>query len=178
MKDTAITNETAEKKRKRRITAFKRELGQINFGSEVIVSDPCYEPGIWCSQRLQVKPGVWSASVLLRRYDPQYGPIVLSQSVRYQGYEDAVANEYIGKAMVDSGQLGMFDAEYYENSYGSEESTGLEWYLRVSKITLSKTAGTTDNAGVVSGSGAGDGAYGVYVGRNDDGEIIAIDVLF
>lgn len=168
----------------------------------VYISDPCYEKGTWCQGLIDgVKNGTWNAFIDIRD-EGRPGLIrVVHNSVENQNdLEWASLPADIG---VDSGQAGIFDAEHYRSDasipsdfkalrrgglhrYGDEE--GELFYAACCDRTLGPTGegmrtnsyhgGGTIPYGAVSSSGYGDGGYTAEVAKNDDGEIIAIQIEF
>lgn len=175
---------------------FKIESGRV------YISDPCYEKGTWCQGLIDgVKNGTWNAFID-NRDEGRPGLIrVVHNSVQNQNdLEWASIAADIG---VDSGQAGIFDAQHYRSDasipadfqslrkgglkrYGDEE--GELFYAACCDRTLGPTGegmrvagyygGGTIPFGAVASSGYGDGSYVAEVAKNEDGEIIAIQIEF
>lgn len=96
---------------------------------------------------------------------------------------------------VDSGQAGIFDINSYRkkglkmdvpnvfmkgvNMELLEETIGDDdWYLNMTKMTLSVKGWGAYKNGVVSRSGYGDGGYELYVIKNQDGQIVGMKIDF
>lgn len=151
----------------------------IVLGKKVIVSDPCYEVGIWCQKELSnVLPGAWQVDI--RKAKVRNYSLVAELIARHEGYPECEISEFeTGRIAVDSGQCGFFDADYYkrhqpDNDYDNPDS----WYRRICDLTLGSDWGTINDKGVVSASGHGDGLYDLYISKNSDGEIVGMRVEF
>lgn len=174
----------------------KMDLGQFECTSGVfIVSDPCYELGLWCMGELKdVKTGKWNAFIKKRK--ERHGTscselIVLHDSL---SEEELAYLEHKQKWRhakfsigVDSGQAGIFDKSAYRNDafvkkepdfnpMGKNDSGG-RWYAACCDITLSANQAGVLQGGAVSTSGYGDGFYDCYVAKKDK-EIIGVKIVF
>ena len=162
-------------------------VGNIELKKHVYVTDPCYDTMMtWCQKLLDnVAPGTYRCfvvvsdegncghrvaelHVILNKVFDKYGE--LSEIP----YDPEPLNCYID---IDSGQCGIFDANYYEehqpdDDYGNKNS----WYRRVCDLT--NNAGIIDGLGVVCASGYGDGSYDLWVAKDDDGNVVAMKVVF
>ena len=80
-------------------------------------------------------------------------------------------------AGVDSGQAGIFDIQKYRipdaDATSDSSDTDSDWYLACCNITESGEAGVLDG-GVVSRTGIGDGAYGVYKAVNEQDQVVGV----
>lgn len=145
------------------------KLGVILINGSLTITDPCYEPHIWCAAVMNVMPGQWVCQA-----EKVYDKYVKTLRICKPGYESVIPDEHYCSVSVDSGQCGFFDTAYYEKKQPDEK-----WYKEVCEITLNKYCGlTSDSYGVVSSSAYGDGAYRVYVGREAHGDIVAIEIRF
>ncbi len=158
-------------------------IGEIRVDSGLIViADPCYHFGIWCSGWLKVLSGTYQCCI--ERVRSRVSKI----SIYHKDYPNVRINEETDFEIgVDSGQAGFFEANYHHqytfvpNLFGTETQEQKEWYNRICAITLNDeigNAGIIDNLGFVSESGKGDGGYVCNIGRNEDGVIVAADVVF
>lgn len=161
----------------------------INLSNEVVVSDPCYSRPTWCQTILQdVLPGRFIAQV---NEDPDSGRCAEVLVIHEDYYQKRLDYSYHGGCGVDSGQLGIFDASSYrDDAYAAGITTpkvefmipndqeGDAWYEKMCKLTLSNDGFGAYDAGIVSSSGFGDGMYPLDVARNDQGQIVAMQVVF
>ena len=151
-------------------------MNKIFLKDKVQVSDPCYGYGIWCAVTLDnVLSGKWCVDV-----EEYRGRNVILEA-RHCYYPNRPILEYKGDCGVDSGQLGIFNADYYESNCGDNNYDDVEsWYRRMCELTLNEPKwGIADGGdGVVSESGYGDGCYPLYVSYNDGGKIVGIRVEF
>jgi len=160
----------------------------IKSGS-MILSDPCYERGIWCQGFVpKVKNGRWVAEVefignrvsrLMAKHENAY-------DVRYSNDVEHNGQELDFNGGVDSGQFGYFDSDEYENNESVKDiETNLEGFDDCSKFyqvccdkTLSKDSWGVLPGGVVSSTGYGDGSYITYGQKNGDNEYVAFTTIF
>lgn len=165
-------------KGKRAQTQLSMEkLGVILINGSVTISDPCYEPHIWCAAVMNVMPGQWVCQ------GEKLSGYVKTLRICKPGYEGVTPDEGYCSVAVDSGQCGFFDTAYYEEKHPmiSVEQSEVEdeWYDKICEITNNRDYGLApDSFGVVASSGFGDGVYPVYVGRDAHGDIVVIEIRF
>lgn len=165
------------------------EIGSFNLGRSVYVTDPAYQPDVWCCNKVEgFVPGRYNAYVLK---GPEEGRIA-EFSIYHSDYDrDKRKRKMVWEETpldigVDSAQAGFFSKTYYEVSKEKEKSyTGRgfgmpgEVYDSCCRITLDKKAGILDNElGAVSCTGYGDGVYDLYVVRDGSEQIIAAKIVF
>lgn len=152
----------------------------INLNSRVVVTDPCFEYGIWCQKELHdVLPGDWN--VVVRKSDQgAWGTRIASITIRHEDYPKGRIDSLAAVIGVDSGQAGIFNADYFERNQPDNDFDNVQsWYRRVCELTINEPCwGTIDGLGAVAASGFGDGSYGVFVGRNSEGKIVGIRIQF
>ena len=143
-------------------------------GNSLVVSDPCYEYGLWCCNTLtNVLSGNYTASVIYSDDNR-----VATLQIIHNNYSNSRINYsrqelYSSDIGVDSGQAGFFDEEYYKENQGGEFDDKDSFYGKCCDLTLSEIqGGVIDNKGTVSSSGYGDGCYPLYVIRNEDGKVV------
>ena len=171
----------------------------ITLGSEVFVTDPCYEVGTWCQAKLtNVLPGNYYA--FMTGTFEMYGTRNTGVAVIHEDYINKQPKRWYkhGNIGVDSGQAGIFSAESYKNdsiiesisapvldSKGREfnlprmtKQPGDDWYERMCRLTLNtqESWGAYDQ-GIVSSSGMGDGMYGFSIQKSKN-KIVAIAIDF
>lgn len=157
--------------------------GQIELGSSVMVSDPCYEMGVWCQGIIEnVRPGTYDC--LISEGKTMWGSrncalAVIHADENYDDLADDLINmeEQDFEVGVDSGTAGIFDLAYYKNSH-FENSIDEDWYDSNVCEYIDDMQNICDGKGIWSLSGYGDGSYPCYVKRNADGQIIAIVLVF
>ena len=152
----------------------------ITLTEKVIISDPCYKVGFRGQTALDnILAGVWKVNVDDINNDP-WGGRIRSLTVTHKEYPRTGIKELLSYITADSGQCGIFNADYYasrqpDDNYDNPQS----WYRRICDITLNSPRwGTIDDAGAVTQSGFGDGMYPVYVARNEEGSIVGIRIKF
>ncbi|MBO4719004.1 MAG: DUF4241 domain-containing protein [Prevotella sp.] len=136
-------------------------LGLIELTTgRVTISDPCYEPGIWCAKSISVMPGSYLC------FAEERNGRIESIQIRHAGHTEIEPATSIGAVAVDSGQCGFFDEAFYNKNQGGEFDNLNSFYGKACHITLSdEQAGIIDGKGFVSSSGWGDGMYQVFVGE-------------
>lgn len=98
--------------------------GDITLSEHVIVTDPCYDPGIWCSGELHdVRPGKWHTKVIAR-YSAWDDYRVNDLIAWHESVEEPAFDQYENSGIdvgVDSGTAGIFDYDHYVKKYKDEE---------------------------------------------------------
>lgn len=166
------------------------DFGTFNVTSgELVLSDPCYDVGVWCMKKVDgVKNGVWKFYGI----QSDEGVFGLRISAIYAVHEEAetvsLVLEHIDNLGVDSGQFGIFDADFYrndsqfpdgfvpKNDFASGENGG-KFYGACCDLTLSDQKGGVLSGGGVASSGYGDGCYDGCV-YSLEGEIVGVCVRF
>lgn len=112
----------------------KYNLGIIELSDSVVVSDPCYHLGIWCSAILEkiVKPGKYHG--FMNKADTSWGRRVTDLWVVHEDYLDIYPNDLDEKTDigVDSGGAGIFDFDYYNKYHPvlDDDGPSSQWYDR------------------------------------------------
>lgn len=155
----------------------------LELSKKVVVADPCYTLNTWCLGVVEnVKEGKYEEVVSYAD-----GRVAEIEVVHYDYMKDFLENRLLSYELhstnigVDSGQCGIYDYvffEQYDNNKGEYDELET-FYGKACNITLSEQqAGVHDNKGFVSNSGYGDGCYNCYIAENNQGEVIAIKVVF
>ncbi|UNK19453.1 DUF4241 domain-containing protein [Paenibacillus sp. N3/727] len=160
---------------------------EVNSG-QLVVADPCYEldkntiimgvlepamNGTWVGEVEKVEVRDWGeANAKLTAYH---------NSVSEQGeYLEWIKCPFV--AGVDSGQAGIFDIRQYRipdaDAGQGDVDTENEWYLTCCDITESGEESGVLDGGVVSRTGVGDGAYGVYKAVNEQDQVVGVKIVF
>lgn len=156
------------------------EVGTIKLSRKVYVTDPCYKIDTWCQKLLDnVSPGKYKCFISVINpctWENRVSELHVVQETVFSKYKELEEIPYMSEPIcyeigVDSGQCGIFDAEYYERSQPNNK----DWYKRICDLTCN--AGTIDDLGVATCSGFGDGAYPLYVAE-ENGEVVAMMVKF
>lgn len=165
---------------------------KIKLGSEVVVSDPCYQIPTWCQAQVDgVLPGTYSTSTKRTSTDGWGNRISYLVCIHddYCGQAgDLKWKRYNAEIGVDSGQAGIFSKDSYRNDsivdsiglgdgdvsffgqlpwseMGHNKETGEQWYQAMCSRTLGTNQWGTYDEGVVTSSGLGDGSYDLYVAK-------------
>lgn len=180
-------NETITKEELRvyRLGNFEVESGKL------IISDPGYEKGAWCSASVNASNGEWTAwSVhFAEQYEDNryFLPIGLVATSSKRSLSRINFNQLLDADIgVDSGQAGIYDSDHFKDDSDVPEDFELpyEW-MKHNWYALNSTKALADpvNAdvipyGAVSKSGHGDGLYYVAAKLNSKGEAVAVGIVF
>ncbi len=150
-------------------------LGTLDFGNKVVVSDPCYDPGVLYAVKVNnMKPGRYYATARIADCD-DWGERVASLQISHEDYPNPCFGFPLRQvAGVDSGQCGFWDVDKYADAYKIKRD---EFYDAACNATLEKFGGIIDDIGVVSASGYGDGCYAIYGAYVDD-ECVALEIRY
>jgi hypothetical protein len=168
-------------------------MKQIQLGSEVMVSDPCYTIGTWCQHKLtDVLPGEYHTTAFKSDNTDGWGTRCAALVAVHKDYlEDTLSWRTVTSADigVDSGQCGIFSydtyrkdehfmnevSEFNKTYSGWKDDGGEQWYGHMCDKTLSEDQWGTYSHGVVSSSGFGDGSYRLLVAKHN-GKIVGIGI--
>lgn len=143
------------------------KLGNFQVSSGLLyVQDPCYERG--SDATFKSKSGLWNAFI---EYcdDLSWGRRVKSLVAKLWD-EDAGCGWTPAERFlpVDSGQMGVFDADTFSE----------DCYDEYCSHTLSEIRAGVGKTYAVSSSGYGDGSYQLFFKKNDNDEVVAVKVEF
>lgn len=165
-------------------------MKEIKLSNKVIITDPCYGLKAYPNPSTNivldnVKAGTYQTNI---HYSDEgsWGNRVAALEIIHADcnpFNDSieVVNldlvDCIGSVCVDSGQMGIYDYDYYK-SVSNDDGVDDNWYDEICKLTLSQEmSGTKDDSCVVSRTGYGDGDYDVYIGTVN-GEVAYIGIIF
>lgn len=153
--------------------------------NKITFSDPCYDLDTWCMIKDIPFPNGKYETVVKTKSNDNLEIKIYNEKLTQYDRDQIIWKGIEGIVGVDSGQAGIFDANYYTqnhsckpNKYG--KCINEEWYRRICDITLDHEngcAGEIDNLGAVSSSGWGDGSYPAYLGELY-GEVVAAKIVF
>ena len=151
--------------------------GIIHLNDKVVVSDPCYELGVWCQIVLDdVLEGNYYCSLEVADMG-RLGKRVASMEVVHADYFYDERLYYPEDTLigVDAGMAGIYDYIGYKATHTDELDK--KWYDYV--IAATAIYGDTINGnGFVTNSGFGDGSYTCWVARNENDKVVAIEIEF
>lgn len=149
-------------------------LNKLQLNDRIRVTDPGNCNGEYAGT-LNVKKGLYSVFALLQQSKDTAHNRIVQLSIRHSEHRDAFPdNPETFIVGVDSGQAGFFDEEYFRKNCESEN-----WYSRICRMTESDNrCGCLNNLCAVSESGYGDGGYTCYTARDNDGMVVAADLVF
>lgn len=163
-------------------------MGTLVLGKDVIISDPCYEPGTWCMAEVnEMLPGEYICRMQMSD-EGDWGHRVSAIKIVHRGCSSrkaAFAPYYLSNIGVDSGQCGFFDKEYFlavnrgRTSGNRDDKEWEKWYENICSTTFSEkdhrgTSGIVDGKCFVSSSGYGDWNYSCKVKKDEDGNIFEL----
>ena len=92
-------------------------IGDFETKGNLLVTDPCYDIGTWCSGKIKVKPGKYKAYI--RKYSAENR--VSSIHILHEDYspEKLSFKKVKFEVGVDSGQAGYFKEEIYQKELSS-----------------------------------------------------------
>ncbi len=153
----------------------------IEIGEEVVVSDPCYSPDTWCQGVVKnMLPGFYHCGGEIVETNG-WGRRVSKIRILHETASEipVYLEEESFEVGVDSGQAGIYDAEYYYDQY-RDKSQREDWYNRVCDATWDENSGfawdAIDGKCIVSASGYGDGSYVCRTGKNAAGQVIYVEI--
>jgi hypothetical protein len=153
---------------------------EITSGS-IIISDPCYQRGIWCSAGINnAKKGTWTAKAKTGEV-PGWGNRCWELIATHKKFQDissdSITEEVEAEIGVDSGQCGIFDSQDFPEEKGSYKDPD-SWYKRVCKKTDAIEGGVI-KGGYVTRSGFGDGGYSCFISKDSNhNQVIAVKIVF
>lgn len=158
-----------------------KNVGTITLSDKVRVTDPYYDIDTWCAGTLEnVLQGEFECSYAIDKValdgdeNNQYDSVT-SIEVHHKDYPNVEAIEYMKDIWVgvDSGQAGIFDFSMFENVCSDDDKKN-DFVHDIDD--LPSEGNTIYDQGLVSIAGDGDGDYACFVGRNDEGQIVAIKI--
>lgn len=151
---------------------------------KLILSDPCYEKGIWCAKEIDnVLPGKWNAYVK-PSVDGRNAELIACHENFVPDDDDSTSEYY--RLAVDSGQMSIVDSPHYEDDdqfpgEWGEPNIGFDasrFYGFCCEATLSRSSVGLIPYGCVASSGYGDGSYNAYVYRTRSGYVYMVRIVF
>lgn len=174
-------------------------IGVLNVNDKLLLTDPCYELGTWCTGEAVLPYGSYNCYCSYK--DKRVANIYLVNA-DIKDLNEVYKHELISDNLgVDSGQLGIFNTirynkqvskEEFEKSlegefpyedwkrpYNEDDTDHDSFYRCCGNYTLSKqNCGVIKGVGFVSSSGYGDGVYEAYYLVDNKGEKVGLQVEF
>lgn len=152
-------------------------VGAKHFGPNIDITDPCYDRDVWCRMnKVKIKEGEYHCAIW-PTYE-WYTDILTGKRRRYStvarigiylgevpAQTDLVEIGFVG---VDAGLAGFFnDKPDYDDSAWTDVCNSISGkdYL-------------VSEDGFFSRSGYGDGEYPVYAEKDENGEIVSLEIAF
>lgn len=151
--------------------SIRKKIGIIELGDTAYLSDPCYSTNCVHNCTIKTIPGKWY--VFIRKSQSALGENRVSNliAIHLDYYKEFKRNPMNDKenlyCCVDSGTCGIFDKNYFEK-YHNEDGVDDKWYDDNIISNVYKDSFITDNLGVISSSGFGDGIYNVFAEYKND----------
>lgn len=156
---------------------MRKKVGIIHLGDKAYLSDPCYGHTCWCNTFIDTIEGQYR--VYITRSKDEFGMVTNLVAIHEDYYKrnfklpkNDCENIWCG---VDSGTCGIFDYEYFRSTRGDNDVDD-DWYQE--NVIGMGLYNITDDKGVISCSGFGDGTYPVFAEYNKDKQAYAIRICF
>jgi len=163
----------------KQITTSKIFLGTFEVkDTELLISDPCYQRGIWCSGKVEnVLPGTWNAFVVsgeTNGWGKRVWELIALKSDNFIPTFKENSGIHVG---VDSSMAGIYSDSFF---FGGDQDTeqGKTWYEQCYKALRNPSNGGVIPGGCVSSTGFGDGGYECFIDRNGDKKVVGIKIVF
>lgn len=148
-------------------------LGSINFGKNIIIADPLYNPN---DNNLTVKidnlvPGIYNA--FIKEIDT--GTIGIREAaltIIHKDYPYEQPDELLKKIPIDTATVGIYDRDF---RMGVKQKNS-EWYPFISECAYRQKL--PNDKAIACQTGFGDGEYPVFVKHDKMGQIYAIAIRF
>lgn len=153
----------------------------LKLGNKVTVSDPCYKPGTWCQGTIDnVLEGNWIAEIKYGETN-MFGSsttVPFALIVHHESFPNVEPTEVCDfEVGVDSGMVGIFNADHYHNTINYDKESHDVWYNEICDIFRRRSPVHCRNY-IISFTAYGDGTYDCYVGKNEEGKIVSIMIDF
>ena len=161
-----------------------KTAGTITLGTDIVISDPGYEPGPLGPRVVEkMLPGEYVCKLQTLEKNGS-AAIVSAIRISHKGHltKKAAEVEWFNSISVDTAQCGFFDREYFNaRAFHSSKEWG-KWYRTVLDTTLCRVnpfaGGTIDGKCFVSSSGYGDGAYKCRAKKDEEGNIFDLCLVY
>lgn len=142
------------------------EIGTFDLGTEVDITDPCYDKGVWCRMTTECQPGTYTGYAYISD-EGEWGERVAEISIFKDDIKCETEDmELIGNIGVDAGLAGFFNNKpNYPDDKWMEFLVNAGVFKSYDEYDYDKNYYCVDY-GVFSSSGYGDGGYDVYA--NED----------
>jgi hypothetical protein len=151
----------------------------------LLVTDPCYKKGTWCTGELQARPGEWATMVIKRPFGSGHRNAVLLIAHTSVDIRNVVLGELTDSGVVagvDSAQAGFFEKDRYPKDKAQLEYEDGTWYRAVANQALNDERANASVApgrfGAVSQTFWGDGSYPCLVRKDTEGQVIVAALIF
>lgn len=155
--------------------------GKICLGDKLYLTDPCYAISVECQQLLEnVNSGIWSVAYNCNEYEDNRKEVILSLNHEdynniFEDYEEKITSKELG---VDSGTIGVFDREYYEE-YHFDNGIDNNWYEKNIcdfEHNIQEGLNLTENKGVWIYTSCGDGSFVANLYLKND-KVCGIEII-
>lgn len=159
---------------------IRKHYGTIELGTSVILSDPCYEPDIWCSAQVNnMLPGIYDCYADFTEIE-HWGTrvarlVIIIDNPPHEAPQKI--KEVNACLAVDAGVFGIYDEKYFRKKKSENPDA---WYQQNVISWIAKEEGfiCEDAKGFITSSGLGDGCYNAYCYLDDHGKVYKIEVVF
>lgn len=137
------------------VRVMMKYVGELELGTKVDITDPCYDKGTWCRMTIDCEPGLYKGYVEITN-EGNFGKEVASVSIFKGDTKCGIEEmERIGDIGVDAGLAGFFNDK--------PDFSDAEWDELCNKISEGDAWNLYN--GIFSLSGYGDGCYNVYANK-------------
>ena len=175
-------------------TVIKKIRGELTFtATELDVTDPCYETGVWCRIKVPIVPGVYNYEAQIAYTDWGCRVKALRIMQKNAGFSRLTYGKYIdGEVGVDAGLAGFFENKPdYDKTRDSDDREWSKICHHIDEAGLAKDVGPgvtdvveahKDNPfgceGICTSSGYGDGGYYVRQLLNKEKQVCGYELRF
>ena len=149
-------------------------VGVKKFGGTIDITDPCYNKDVWCRiNDVKIKPGKYHCVAWMGE-DDDWGQRCFIAAIYHTDVKGSLNQffkkntECLGDIGVDAGMAGFFENK---PDYNDEEWANFCNCIRDGHAWCVEE-------GFFTSSGIGDGCYEVYAEKDENGDIIALEIRF
>ena len=156
-------------------------VGEITIKEKIVLSDPCYEHGIWCSEEIDnMLPGTYDC--FIKEYteikngkveDYRVTDLIITHS-KLKKNTNRISKCVTDKIGVDSGTCGIYAEEYYKKYHTPRVNDA--WYDKYVCYELEHVL-ILVGKGIISSAGYGDGSYGAYI-KKEGGKTVGVRINY
>jgi hypothetical protein len=158
-------------------------LCNIALGERAVASDPSYGMDVWCGEYdIPVKAGQYTVRQVRGQYKG-WGERT-ARIIAQRNDETVTEWTFLNGLGVDSARMAIWNAETYEGEENERDTFEPgQWERMLDTMTREEISANWPNHRISANgcwvsAGFGDGYYFSYLGKNAEGETVAISVVF